>query len=556
MALRLPGKTERRLALAILVTAIVPLVAAIFLSQSLFSQAAAIWFNPQVGEQLDRGVGLYRDYVNVVKEDMRHQADAIAADPELRADAVRSDTVAVEGRLDELFPKHPGLVSVRVDDKDGNALGQRDRGAPVDDAKEKKLEVTRSLGDDLDAPVLHATFATDRKHLDELEANGAVVTNYHQIEHSRGDLYDDYVRAYIVLLVLTMLIALVSGTILARGVTRRINRLAVAIDVVAKGDDLSVRVPITGSDELTDLAVTFNRMLEEMSGSRARIEYLQRISAWQEMAQRLAHEIKNPLTPIQLAVQECHRRYDGDNPKYRALLDTTLEVVEEEVAVLRRLVGDFSNFARLPQAELANHDLREFFRECKEQLGHLEDASYAADASFGDVDTAGASGEVPGSVSHVDVQWKVPDTAVPAAIDRQMLRRVLVNLVRNSVQALRDARKGEALPLGHVQIEVRRQGTAALIVVEDDGPGIAPELRGRIFEPYYTTKSDGTGLGLAIVKKVVVEHGGTIEIDQSPMGGARFTIRLPGPRSTEIAAIKEARERAREAGVATGGAAP
>lgn len=556
MALRLPGKTERRLALAILVTAIVPLVAAIFLSQSLFSQAAAIWFNPQVGEQLDRGVGLYRDYVNVVKEDMRHQADAIAADPELRADAVRSDTVAVEGRLDELFPKHPGLVSVRVDDKDGNALGQRDRGAPVDDAKEKKLEVTRSLGDDLDAPVLHATFATDRKHLDELEANGAVVTNYHQIEHSRGDLYEDYVRAYIVLLVLTMLIALVSGTILARGVTRRINRLAVAIDVVAKGDDLSVRVPITGSDELTDLAVTFNRMLEEMSGSRARIEYLQRISAWQEMAQRLAHEIKNPLTPIQLAVQECHRRYDGDNPKYRALLDTTLEVVEEEVAVLRRLVGDFSNFARLPQAELANHDLREFFRECKEQLGHLEDASYAPDASFGDVDTAGASGEVPGSVSHVDVQWKVPDTAVPAAIDRQMLRRVLVNLVRNSVQALRDARKGEALPLGHVQIEVRRQGTAALIVVEDDGPGIAPELRGRIFEPYYTTKSDGTGLGLAIVKKVVVEHGGTIEIDQSPMGGARFTIRLPGPRSTEIAAIKEARERAREAGVATGGAAP
>ena len=116
------------------------------------------------------------------------------------------------------------------------------------------------------------------------------------------------------------------------------------VDVVAKGDDLSVRVPITGSDELTDLAVTFNRMLEEMSGSRARIEYLQRISAWQEMAQRLAHEIKNPLTPIQLAVQECHRKYDGNDPKYRALLDTTLEVVEEEVGVLRRLVGDFSNF--------------------------------------------------------------------------------------------------------------------------------------------------------------------------------------------------------------------
>jgi signal transduction histidine kinase len=161
-----------------------------------------------------------------------------------------------------------------------------------------------------------------------------------------------------------------------------------------------------------------------------------------------------------------------------------------------------------------------------------------------------------GVVSTVDVAWKVPEAAFPAALDRQMFRRVLVNLVRNAVQAIRDARKGGALPLGHVQIGVRREGAASIVVVEDDGPGIDANLRDRIFEPYYTTKSDGTGLGLAIVKKIVVEHGGTIEIDQSPMGGARFTIRLPGPRSTEIAAIREARERAREAGVATGEAAP
>ena len=116
-------------------------------------------------------------------------------------------------------------------------------------------------------------------------------------------------------------------------------------------------------------------MLGEMEDSRARIEFLQRIGAWQEMAQRLAHEIKNPLTPIQLAVQECHRKYKGDDPRFRTLLDTTLEIVEEEVGTLRRLVGDFSNFARLPHAELLHADLREFLRECSEQLGHLELAS-------------------------------------------------------------------------------------------------------------------------------------------------------------------------------------
>ena len=141
------------------------------------------------------------------------------------------------------------------------------------------------------------------------------------------------------------------GFFLARGITRRINRLSVAIDHVAAGN-LDVRVPVTGSDELTELARVFNRMLGEMQQSRARIEYLQRIGAWQEMAQRLAHEIKNPLTPIQLAVQECHRKYAGDDPRFRALLDTTLEIVEEEVGTLRRLVGNFSSFARLPHAEL------------------------------------------------------------------------------------------------------------------------------------------------------------------------------------------------------------
>src|SRR5262249_36873530 len=157
--------------------------------------------------------------------------------------------------------------------------------------------------------------------------------------------------------------------------------------------DLAVRVPVTGDDELGDLARTFNKMLGEMAQSRARIEFLQRIGAWQQMAQRLAHEIKNPLTPIQLAVQECHRKYGGDDPRFRALLDTTLEIVEEEVGTLRRLVGDFSNFARLPHAELRDASLRDFLRECSEQLHHLEDVGESNDAEA-----------IP--MQNVDVQWQ------------------------------------------------------------------------------------------------------------------------------------------------------
>jgi nitrogen fixation/metabolism regulation signal transduction histidine kinase len=275
-----------------------------------------------------------------------------------------------------------------------------------------------------------------------------------------------------------------------------------------------------------------------MESSRARIEFLQRIGAWQEMAQRLAHEIKNPLTPIQLAVQECHRKYTGDDPRFRALLDTTLEVVEEEVGTLRRLVGDFSNFARLPQAELRDATLDDFLRECEEKLGHLEAEGPSPDS----VD----SGESL-SPANVIVTWSLPKDPIAVAIDAQMLRRVLVNLVRNAVQAIRAQRVStpDGKVLGHVTVTGRGERDGAAIVVEDDGPGIPAERRARVFDPYYTTKVDGTGLGLAIVKKIVVEHGGTIDVGSSAsLGGAMFVIRLPGRKTLALAAAREARDRA------------
>src|SRR6185369_10123519 len=131
---------------------------------------------------------------------------------------------------------------------------------------------------------------------------------------------------------------------------------------VAEGD-LSVRVGLEGDDEVADLGRSFDRMLEELSQSRARVEFLRRMGEWQQVARRLAHEIKNPLTPIQLAVEECHRRYRGDDAEYKRLVETTLEVVAEEVGTLRRLVSEFSSFARLPTADLAPADLGAFLRE-------------------------------------------------------------------------------------------------------------------------------------------------------------------------------------------------
>ena len=520
------GKIERLLALVILVTATLPLASAMFLAYALLNYASSVWLRPEVEQELERGIELYKAYVRAVKDDMKDQAAAMAGSQTLRDGARKHDAAACDQALDALFPRYARLVSLAVEDEGAHRLCEQDRGRPLDDATERRLDVRSSLGAEGSSPVLVATFAFDRRYEQELERAGAIHATYAQLQKERAHVYAGYYEAFAVLLGITVVATVVLGFFLARGLTRRINRLANAINRVTAGH-LDVRVPVTGSDELTELARVFNRMLSEMQQSRARIEYLQRIGAWQEMAQRLAHEIKNPLTPIQLAVQECHRKYAGDDARYRGLLDTTLEIVEEEVGTLRRLVGDFSSFARLPHVELHAASLRDFLRECSEQLAHLG----------AELPEDGAEDVI---VAHdVEVRWELPEEAMPVAIDRQMLRRVLVNLVRNAVEAIRDARPAlsDGAPRGQVIVRAERTPEGVALIVEDDGPGVPEPARERVFDPYFTTKAEGSGLGLAIVKKIVVEHTGVIAVTRGArLGGAAFVVALPSAQAPDAVA--------------------
>jgi len=303
------------------------------------------------------------------------------------------------------------------------------------------------------------------------------------------------------------------GTVRARAVERRrLAGVAAAAAQVGAGD-LTVRLPALGTD-LDVLADTFNQMVEELQLSRERVDYLQRLAGWQDVARRLAHEIKNPLTPIQLAVQEITRKYTGDDERFKRALDTAREVVEEEVATLRRLVMAFSEFAQLPEVKPVAADLAEFVRDMATSRQFLEEAA--------------------GDTGAVKVLFEAGDVPIPVMIDRIMLKRAFENLLRNAVQAI-GARGGTVWvraerrrvlvpgPAGRPAEEVDQ----AWLVVEDDGPGIPEAHRARVFTPYFTTKREGTGLGLAIVRKVAIDHAGDVGLEERPGGGARFVIALP-----------------------------
>ncbi|HMI88230.1 MAG TPA: ATP-binding protein [Polyangiaceae bacterium] len=523
------GRTERRLAFAIGLVAVIPLIVSIYFANTLVDRAFSQAFTPELGEHLDHTLGVYQDLARSLKEGMRYQADAIAAREPLRAAALLQHPPSIQQELDAVFPLYSNLVSLGVVSSEGTPIVTRDRGRPVDSATEAKLEVRRQLTDE-GGPILVAVFATPRARLDELERRSEFVGAYHQIERARVKLKRGDLSAFAVILAVTIVVAVAFGTQLARSVTRRIETLARATKAVGAGN-LDVRVPVRGNDELTDLSRGFNQMLSEMEVNRARVEFLQRMSTWQEMARRLAHEIKNPLTPILLAVEECHRKYEGTDPSFRKLIDTTLEVVEEEVGTLRRLVGEFSSFARLPRAELALGDLGEFLSDQESHAILVRDELQNA-AEAHPTERGRPPSEPP---RKVHISFAVPREPMPVHLDRQMLRQVVSNILRNAFQAVLSHRRE-----GRVEVSVVIEDNAFVINVDDDGPGVAESMRDAIFDPYVTTKSDGTGLGLAIGKKIVVEHGGTIDAGPSPLGGARLRIRIPRITTPAGRAVREA----------------
>ncbi|HVY26328.1 MAG TPA: ATP-binding protein [Polyangiaceae bacterium] len=511
-----PGRIQARLALAIVITALIPVLVAIWLGDKYVRETGARYFVPEIGTHLDRSLGLYQELARTLKARMREEGAAIALSPPLRRAVAGRDTEAVKAELKKQLAEHPSLVSARVALPDGKELVSVDRGRPLDPEHENQLEVTRPLGDDEagdDAPELSLVFAADKARFDELSEMGQFIDTYKVVDRRSKEDIQGYVWAFTVLLGITIALAIAVGSFLARGVAVRLGELAEATQRVGAGN-LTIRVSEAGNDEITALARAFNRMLGEVEASRNRIEYLQRISAWQEMARRLAHEIKNPLTPIQLGVQELHRRYQGNDEQFRNVLDTTLEIVEDEVGTLRRLVSEFSDFARLPQAKLEDADLSEFLAEQRRQIegGDTADAHPSEELSVIRV-----TGTRP------SFEWALPAEAAPVAVDRQMLRRVLLNLIQNAADALSDAKHESP----KIRVTLRRDGAFFAIEVEDNGPGIPSEMRDLIFDPYVTTKHTGTGLGLAIVKKIAIEHGGTVTADDSSLGGARLRLTLP-----------------------------
>jgi two-component system nitrogen regulation sensor histidine kinase NtrY len=221
----------------------------------------------------------------------------------------------------------------------------------------------------------------------------------------------------------------------------------------------------------------------------------QKVAAWREVARRLAHEIKNPLTPIQLSAERLRRHFTDAPSGARALVDECTSTIVGEVESLKGLVDEFSQFARMPSPRTVPTDLHDLITTT---LGLY-------DGIFADV--------------AIDQRF-APDVPL-VRLDPEQIRRVVINLVDNAIEAME--RRGQVT----VDTVYDPSNRVARIVIADNGPGIPATEREKLFLPYYSTKRRGSGLGLAIVRRIVVEHGGSIDVNDNSPRGTRFTIELP-----------------------------
>jgi len=346
-------------------------------------------------------------------------------------------------------------------------------------------------------PFNRASIAAIRKQVNSLRADiGAGQASYIRAVTTKRPAQKTVILVLLLTATLIFFIAFWTSALISKGITNPINRLIAGTKQVARGN-LNYKVDVDTKDEFAILAAYFNRMTEDLKRSTEELKRAEKMAVWQEVAQKLAHEIKNPLTPIQLCAQRLQRRYHSNPEGFSEVLSQCTQTIVDEVEGLRRLLDEFSKLAKMPAPQLSRVDVRKIIQNAIQLLGELPE--------------------------NIAVKTEFEVEMPPILADNDQIKRACFNIIKNAIESM--AEQGGSLTIKAYYSKSEKQVVIQFI---DTGPGVPPEVIPKLFLPHFSTKKDGMGLGLAIVRKIVDDHGGDIQVDPSPSeGGTTFTIRLP-----------------------------
>ncbi|MCX8123752.1 MAG: ATP-binding protein [Spirochaetes bacterium] len=288
-----------------------------------------------------------------------------------------------------------------------------------------------------------------------------------------------------------ILLAIVLSIMISQSITRPVFELVTAAQKIAKGD-FSINLTRKEQDEIAVLYESFNQMARQLEHGRKMMYQTQKLQAWSDIARKLIHEIKNPLTPIRLSAERLYRRYEENHPEFPAIVKDATKTIVEEVNILMNMLSEFSKFARLPEINMVKENINSIIENCVAMYQGNEMISFI-----------------------VDLDATVP----PVMCDKALLRQAFLNIIQNSIEA-----KATVMT---VTSKYDGENNFVYVQFKDNGVGISEENLNKVFEPTFSTKESGMGLGLAIVEKIIIDHKWNIACESQQGHGTQFIITIP-----------------------------
>lgn len=493
-----------KIILAILLVTLLPVLPLYFLVTAMLENSLELGLNREVESALSRAMAISKDMYSHFRSEVLQAAGEVA---EELAQTDRLNPIREE-RFARWMRRGDGsrLSGLAVYDAHGHLLAASPwagRYLPDPFLRSGDIQQPRLVGDlggdsafVAVAPIRqNRGFVVAIRRLPASFSRGAqriieVNQMFKTLDYVQQELHRPFVQAFFVVYGPIALISIVLGFFLSKRLAAPLAKLAEGTREVAAGN-WNFQVQGTTRDEVGQLVAAFNEMVNAIREKQAQILELEKMAAWREIARVLAHEIKNPLTPIKLTAQEMLDRYSGEDKEYKKLLQECAGIIHDEIGSLQELVREFSDFARMPKLNPVP--------------GNLNDLVQDVSKLYPDV----------------DIRLLLQDGLPEIDFDYQQMRRVLVNFFANSVDSLAGRQKQEitictAVENGRIRLDF-----------SDTGCGIPAERLEKIFEPYFSTKKSGVGLGLAIVKRIIEEHGGSIRVASTEGAGTTFTVFLP-----------------------------
>lgn len=435
------------------------------------------------------------------RTDMQNKSEALMSslDYALSHSTVKTRDIptVLENKIYEIadINKHDIIIydlngNYLLSNKEPNLVAQKKMPAEVIAAirKDGKRYDHKSYDENLKASIVSSYMVLKNNMLEDI---AYVYFPYYHNESAYKVVFKHYFGYIVGVNLLIIFLSIWLSWIISNNLTNAITRFTSMISKINLFDKNLQPIRYYKNDELNALVKAYNKMISEIADQRERLSYIEKQSAWQEMARQVAHEVKNPLTPMKLMMQNFERKFDPNDPNNETKVKNLSGVIIGQIEVISRVATAFSEFAQLPKRNDEEINLN---REIRNVLTIFSDENIFIHASY------------------YNIMMK---------IDKDYLARIIINLVTNASQAKADNRKSV------INVDIEKIEKRIKIIVNDNGVGISPDKLEKIFDPNFTSKNSGMGIGLTMVKRMVEDYNGTITVVSEVDKGATFTISMP-----------------------------